>query len=126
MRARPLLTIFLAGLRRSHRTLPPLQVVRRVHALACGQGAEGSVASEPRPHAVVSQHAAQVLGVIDHVADGEPPEAQLDYFCALAERIRAGDGSAASPAVESTEGSATPRDEAEGDAASESEVRNFD
>ena len=123
-----MLTIFLAGLRRSHhRTLSLLQVVRRVHALACGCGAEGSVASEPRPHAVVSQHAAQVLGVIDHVADGEPPEAQLDYFCALAERIRAGDGSAAaSPAVESTEGSATPRDEAEGDAASESEVRNFD
>ena len=107
--------------------MSPLQVVRRVHALACGQGAEGSVASEPRPHAVVSQHAAQVLGVIDHVADGEPPEAQLDYFCALAERIRAGDGSAAaSPAVGSTEGAATPRDEAEGDAASESEVRKFD
>ena len=84
-----LITVVLQWEAQSYALLRRQDVVRRVHALACGEMPQ-SIQSQPRPHAVVRQHAAVVLSVIDHVADGEPPDAQLDYFCGLADRIRAG------------------------------------
>ena len=83
-----LVTVALQWEVQSYALLRRQDVVRRVHALACGEMPR-AIQSQPRPNLVVRQHAAHVLSVIDHVADGEPPEAQLDYFCGLADRIRA-------------------------------------
>eukprot|EP01047_Picozoa_sp_COSAG01_P022354 COSAG01_NODE_1325_length_10718_cov_50.476787_8_plen_944_part_00 len=92
-----LITVVLHWDHSSYALLRRQDIVRRVHALACGNMPR-SIQGKARPEAVVCHSAAAALGLIEHLAgqmaDAQPSEDPLQVFRVLAARIYGGDGDA--------------------------------
>jgi hypothetical protein len=92
-----LITVVLHWDHSSYALLRRQDIVRRVHALACGNMPR-SIQGKARPEAVVCHSAAAALGLIEHLAgqmaDAQPSEDPLQMFRVLAARIYGGDGDA--------------------------------